>query len=44
MVAGKNGICAASDLYLYRGKGSVKAVEEMVRTEGTAYIAENFIK
>ena len=44
VVAGKNGICAASDLYLYRGKGSVKAVEEMVRTEGTAYIAENFIK
>lgn len=44
VVAGKNGICAASDLYLYQGKGSVKAVEEMVRTEGTAYIAEDFIK
>lgn len=44
IVAGKNGVYAASDLYLYRGKGSVKAVEEMVRTEGTAYIAEDFIK
>ncbi len=43
-VAGKNGVCAASDLYLYRGKGSIKAVEEKVRTEGTAYIAEGFLK
>lgn len=44
VVAGKNGVCAASDLYLYQGKGSVKAVEERVRTEGTAYIAEGCIR
>lgn len=44
VVAGTNGLCAASDLYLYHGKGSVKAVEERVRTEGTAYIAESFMQ
>ncbi len=40
VVAGKTGICAASDLYLYECLCSVKAVEERVRTEGTAYIAD----
>ncbi|MDE6404978.1 MAG: carbohydrate-binding domain-containing protein [Lachnospiraceae bacterium] len=40
VVAGQNGISAASDLYLYGGRYSVNAVEERVRTEGTAYIAE----
>lgn len=42
VVAGQNGIWAASDLYLYHGRYSVKAVEERVRTEGTVYTAEDF--
>lgn len=40
VVAGKKGICAASNLYLYRGQCSINAVEEKVRAEGMAYIAE----
>lgn len=40
VVAGEKGIDTASDLYLYRCGCSVNAVEEKVRTEGTAYIAE----
>lgn len=40
VVAGQNGIRAASDLYLYDVLCSVNAVEEKMRTEGTAYIAD----
>ncbi|MDE5716988.1 MAG: carbohydrate-binding domain-containing protein [Lachnospiraceae bacterium] len=40
VVAGQNGIRAASDLYLYDCRCSVNAVEEKMRTEGTAYIAD----
>ena len=40
VVAGQNGIWAASDLYLYDCRCSVNAVEEKMRTEGTAYIAD----
>lgn len=40
VVAGKSGICAAADLYLYHGTCSVNAVGESVRTEGCAYITE----
>ncbi|MDE7358965.1 MAG: carbohydrate-binding domain-containing protein [Lachnospiraceae bacterium] len=40
VVAGQNGVSAASDLYLYHGRYSVNAVEERMRAEGTAYIAE----
>ncbi len=38
VIAGKCGICAASDLYLYECGYSVNAVEEKTRAEGTAYI------
>ncbi len=40
VIAGKNGVSAASDVYLYGGRCSVNAVEERMRTEGTAYIAQ----
>lgn len=40
VIAGANGICAASDLYLYRGQYSVNAVEERTKAEGTAYISD----
>ena len=40
LIAGKNGIYAASDLYMRDCLCSVNSVEEKVRTEGTAYIAE----
>ena len=40
VIAGKNGICAAADVYVYDGRYSVNAVEETVKAEGTAYIAE----
>lgn len=38
VIAGENGICAASDLFMYRGRCSINAVEERVKTEKTAYI------
>lgn len=40
LIAGKNGIYAASDLYMRDCVCSVNSVEEKVRAEGTAYIAE----
>lgn len=40
LIAGRNGIYAASDLYMRDCVCSVNAVEERTRTEGTAYIAE----
>lgn len=40
LIAGRNGIYAASDLYMCDCICSVNSVEEKVRTEGTAYIAE----
>lgn len=40
LIAGRNGIYAASDLYMRDCVCSVNAVEEKARTEGTAYIAE----
>ena len=40
MIAGQNGVSAASDLYLYGGRCSVNAVEEKLRAEGDAYIAD----
>lgn len=40
LIAGKNGIYAASDLYMRDCRCSVNSVEEKVRAEGTAYIAE----
>lgn len=40
VIAGKNGICAAADAYVYHGQCSLSAVEETVKAEGTAYIAE----
>lgn len=40
VVAGEKGIYTASDLYLYRCQCSVNAVEEKVKAEGTACIAE----
>ena len=40
VIAGQNGVSAASDLYLYHCLYSVNAVEEKLRTAGTAYIAE----
>ena len=40
VIAGQNGVSAASDVYLYGGRCSVNAVEEKVRAEGTAYIAQ----
>lgn len=40
VIAGKNGISAASDLYLYHGRCSVNAVEETVKAEGSVYIAD----
>ena len=40
VIAGKNGICAAADAYVYHGRCSLNAVEETVKAEGTAYIAE----
>lgn len=40
LIAGKNGIYAASDLFLRDCVCSINSVEEKVRTEGTAYIAE----
>lgn len=40
VIAGKNGICSAADVYVYRGQCSLRAVEETVKAEGTAYIAE----
>lgn len=40
VIAGQNGVCAASDLYLYDGRWSVNAVMERLRTEGTAYLSE----
>lgn len=40
LIAGRNGIYAASDLYMRDCSCSVNSVEEKVRTEGAAYIAE----
>lgn len=40
VIAGKNGICSAADVYVYHGQCSVNAVEETVKAEGTAYIEE----
>ena len=40
VIAGKNGICSAADVYAYRGRCSVNAVEERTLVQGTAYIAE----
>lgn len=40
VIAGKNGICAAADVYMYHDRCSLNAVEETVKAEGTAYIAE----
>lgn len=40
VIAGKNGICAAADVYVYHGRYSVNAVEETVKAEGAAYIEE----
>lgn len=40
VIAGKCGICAESDLYLYHVRCSVNAVEEKVRAKGNAYIAD----
>lgn len=40
VVAGEKGVYTASDLYLYQCQCSVNAVEEKVKAEGTAYIAE----
>lgn len=40
VVAGEKGIYTASDLYLYQCRCSVNAVEEKVKAEETAYIAE----
>lgn len=39
VIAGKRGICAASDLYLYECGYSVNAVEEKTQAEGTVYIS-----
>lgn len=40
LIAGKNGIYAASDLSIRDCVCSINSVEEKIRTEGTAYIAE----
>ena len=40
VIAGKNGIYAAADVYVYHVRYSVNAVEETVKAEGAAYIAE----
>ncbi|MDE7247637.1 MAG: hypothetical protein K2N43_07095, partial [Lachnospiraceae bacterium] len=40
MIVGKNGIYAVSDLYMRDCACSVNSVEEKVRVEGTAYIAD----
>lgn len=40
VIAGKNGICSAADVYVYHGQCSLNAVEETVKAEGTTYIAD----
>lgn len=40
VVAGQNGVSAASDLYLYDGLCSVNAVQEKVRAQGSVRIAK----
>lgn len=40
VIAGRNGIYAASDLYMRDCTCSINAVEEKVRAEGAAYIAD----
>ncbi len=44
VVAGQKGIFAASGLYMYRCVCNVNAVEEKVKTEGEAYIADGCLR
>lgn len=44
VIAGKNGIYAASDLYMRDCTYSIRSVEEMMRTEGLTHIADSYLR